>query len=181
MGNDITNKRKRKSTADVSSALAALKKSKSKSQDPPPKKARKEASSEDEEEEQDDDVEEDLEEDEGDDVEQTNGHGGDDDDDDGDEEANGEDLPTDSTPVLPLGTNAESFEELKLSEKTMEAIKEMGFTKMTAIQKTVRIRCLPALSSATANLTLPRPSLLCSLARMFSVPPRPVQERLLPS
>lgn len=180
MGNDITNKRKRKSTADVSSALAALKKSKSKSksQDPPPKKARKEESSEDEQEENEEEVEKDVEEDEEDEVEQTNGHA---DDDDQDEEANGQDLPTDSTPVLPLGTNAESFEELKLSDKTMEAIKEMGFTKMTAIQKTVRIRRLPALSPATANLTFLRPFLLCSLARTSSVPPRPVQERLLPS
>lgn len=177
MGNDITNKRKRKSTADVSSALAALKKSKSKSQDPPPKKARKEESSDDEEGEDEEDVEEDAEEDVEVEVEQTNGH---DDEDDQDEEANGEDLPTDSIPVLPLGTNAESFEELKLSDKTMEAIKEMGFTKMTAIQKTVRIRWLPALSSATnADLTFLRLFLLCSLARTSSAPPRPVQERLL--
>ncbi|KAJ4148449.1 hypothetical protein LMH87_002917 [Akanthomyces muscarius] len=50
-------------------------------------------------------------------------------------ETNGADLPTDSAPILPMAADAQSFDELKLSEKTMTAIKEMGFTKMTSIQK----------------------------------------------
>ncbi len=49
------------------------------------------------------------------------------------------DLPTDNAPILPLAADAQSFDELKLSEKTMTAIKEMGFTKMTSIQKSVRL------------------------------------------
>lgn len=35
----------------------------------------------------------------------------------------------------PVSTNAETFSELNLSEKTMKAIEEMGFTKMTEIQR----------------------------------------------
>ncbi|KYK58101.1 ATP-dependent RNA helicase HAS1 [Drechmeria coniospora] len=46
------------------------------------------------------------------------------------------DLPTDAAPILPLGTDSQTFDELKLSEKTMRAIGEMGFTKMTTIQRT---------------------------------------------
>lgn len=56
-----------------------------------------------------------------------------------DEEMNGTDLPTDNAPILPMAADAQSFDELKLSEKTMTAIKEMGFTKMTSIQKAVRL------------------------------------------
>ncbi|OAG39898.1 ATP-dependent RNA helicase HAS1 [Fonsecaea monophora] len=46
------------------------------------------------------------------------------------------DLPTDTVPSLP-GTDStpQAFSELKLSEKTMQAIKEMGFTNMTEIQR----------------------------------------------
>ncbi|KAK8149574.1 ATP-dependent RNA helicase [Beauveria asiatica] len=54
---------------------------------------------------------------------------------DEDDKANGTDLPTDTAPILPMAADAQSFDELKLSEKTMKAIKEMGFTKMTSIQK----------------------------------------------
>ncbi|KAK4120337.1 DEAD-domain-containing protein [Parathielavia appendiculata] len=48
-----------------------------------------------------------------------------------------EDLPTDNGSLLapPLSTGAQSFSELNLSEKTMKAIEEMGFTKMTEIQR----------------------------------------------
>ncbi|KAL2127458.1 hypothetical protein VTI74DRAFT_10693 [Chaetomium olivicolor] len=35
----------------------------------------------------------------------------------------------------PVATNAQAFSELNLSEKTMKAIEEMGFTKMTEIQR----------------------------------------------
>ncbi|OAQ97479.1 hypothetical protein LLEC1_08024 [Akanthomyces lecanii] len=54
---------------------------------------------------------------------------------DEDNETNVTDLPTDSAPILPMAADAQSFDELKLSEKTMKAIKEMGFSKMTSIQK----------------------------------------------
>ena len=58
--------------------------------------------------------------------------------DEDDVEADGEDeLPTESGPLVPLTTDCESFEDLKLSEKTMLAIKEMGFSKMTSIQRSV--------------------------------------------
>ncbi|KAJ4313009.1 ATP-dependent RNA helicase [Fusarium piperis] len=47
------------------------------------------------------------------------------------------DLPDGGQLTLPpvASTEAQSFEELKLSDKTMKAIKEMGFTKMTEIQR----------------------------------------------
>ncbi|KAK3343511.1 P-loop containing nucleoside triphosphate hydrolase protein [Lasiosphaeria hispida] len=55
---------------------------------------------------------------------------------------NGDEVPTDdnATPVdslLPpdISTAAQDFSELNLSDKTMEAIKAMGFTKMTEIQR----------------------------------------------
>ncbi|KHN94955.1 ATP-dependent RNA helicase HAS1 [Metarhizium album ARSEF 1941] len=44
-------------------------------------------------------------------------------------------LPTDGAPMLPPAADSETFDQLKLSEKTMKAIAEMGFTKMTAIQR----------------------------------------------
>jgi hypothetical protein len=61
------------------------------------------------------------------------------DEEDNDEEAeeNGVELPTDNAPILPLSSDAQSFDQLKLSGKTMNAINEMGFTNMTSIQKTV--------------------------------------------
>lgn len=71
--------------------------------------------------------------------------------DDDDEEMNGADLPTDEAPVLPMATDAQSFDELKLSEKTMKAIQEMGFTKMTSIQKSVRLHTRPQQSSAASH------------------------------
>ncbi|TPX07812.1 uncharacterized protein E0L32_010499 [Thyridium curvatum] len=59
-----------------------------------------------------------------------------------DDEAEGEDLaeanPDDEKDLsLPIetGTNAQSFAELNLSEKTMNAIKDMGFETMTEIQR----------------------------------------------
>ncbi len=46
------------------------------------------------------------------------------------------DLPTDSIPSLPqVEAGPQSFSELKLSEKTMEAIEEMKFSTMTEIQQ----------------------------------------------
>ncbi|KAG8424724.1 ATP-dependent RNA helicase [Metarhizium acridum] len=46
------------------------------------------------------------------------------------------DLPADGAPILPPTAESDMFDQLKLSEKTMKAINEMGFTKMTAIQRT---------------------------------------------
>ncbi|QUC22740.1 uncharacterized protein UV8b_06981 [Ustilaginoidea virens] len=45
------------------------------------------------------------------------------------------DLAAANAPLLPAATDSELFEQLKLSDKTMKAIGEMGFTKMTSIQK----------------------------------------------
>ena len=53
------------------------------------------------------------------------------------DEAADDSLPKDSAPLLPPTTNSDLFEDLSLSEKTMRSIKEMGFTKMTNIQRSV--------------------------------------------
>lgn len=54
------------------------------------------------------------------------------------EEENGDGLPAqDNGPLLPPTTDSDRFEDLNLSEKTMTAIKEMGFEKMTNIQRSV--------------------------------------------
>ena len=46
------------------------------------------------------------------------------------------DLPTDIAPSLPgTDTTPQTFSELSLSERTMKAIQEMGFTSMTEIQR----------------------------------------------
>ncbi|KAL6897571.1 P-loop containing nucleoside triphosphate hydrolase protein [Trichoderma evansii] len=50
--------------------------------------------------------------------------------------ADGDVIPTDSAPILSTLAESDKFEDLKLSEKTMRAIQEMGFTKMTSIQRT---------------------------------------------
>ncbi|KAK1751158.1 hypothetical protein QBC47DRAFT_84973 [Echria macrotheca] len=52
-------------------------------------------------------------------------------------EAGADEPPAQIDSLLPpdISTNAQDFSELNLSEKTMEAIKEMGFTKMTEIQR----------------------------------------------
>ncbi|KAK4097315.1 DEAD-domain-containing protein [Parathielavia hyrcaniae] len=48
-----------------------------------------------------------------------------------------DDLPRDNGSLLapPVSTNVQSFSELNLSEKTMNAIEEMGFTELTEIQR----------------------------------------------
>lgn len=53
------------------------------------------------------------------------------------EEAGGAELPSQSHLALPqeAGTEVQEFQQLNLSEKTIQAINEMGFTKMTDIQK----------------------------------------------
>lgn len=53
------------------------------------------------------------------------------------EEAEGAELPSQNNLSLPqeAGTEVQEFQQLNLSEKTIKAIDEMGFTKMTDIQK----------------------------------------------
>ncbi|KAH7318233.1 P-loop containing nucleoside triphosphate hydrolase protein [Stachybotrys elegans] len=86
-----------------------------------------------------DDSEDSAEEEEEDDDDEVDGEGsGDDDeaeegdDDDGEE---GDELPASNGPLLPPTTDSHLFEDMNLSEKTMKAIKEMGFEKMTSIQR----------------------------------------------
>ncbi|KAL7791385.1 P-loop containing nucleoside triphosphate hydrolase protein [Trichoderma ceciliae] len=50
-------------------------------------------------------------------------------------DADGDVIPTDSAPILSTLADSQKFEDLKLSEKTMKAIQEMGFTNMTSIQR----------------------------------------------
>jgi len=54
-----------------------------------------------------------------------------------DETNDGADLPDGSALTLPptAGTEAQDFADLKLSDKSAKAIEEMGFTKMTEIQR----------------------------------------------
>ncbi|KAK4108589.1 DEAD-domain-containing protein [Canariomyces notabilis] len=56
---------------------------------------------------------------------------------DRDESADLDEIPKNDGALLPppVSTDAEAFSELNLSEKTMSAIAEMGFTKMTEIQR----------------------------------------------
>ncbi|CAG7565153.1 unnamed protein product [Fusarium equiseti] len=62
---------------------------------------------------------------------------GDEEEEDKDNAEDNTDLPDGGKLTLPpvAGAEAQSFEELNLSEKTMKAIKEMKFTKMTEIQR----------------------------------------------
>ena len=62
----------------------------------------------------------------------------DEDDEAGDELPKAEGLAAASAPILAPPTDSESFDELRLSERSMKAINDMGFTKMTAIQRSVR-------------------------------------------
>ena len=56
--------------------------------------------------------------------------------DNGTEEIEKSDLPTESSLSLPFtGDNPKLFGDLKLSDKTMQAIKDMGFETMTEIQQ----------------------------------------------
>ncbi|KAL7953496.1 P-loop containing nucleoside triphosphate hydrolase protein [Trichoderma compactum] len=50
-------------------------------------------------------------------------------------DVDGDVIPANSAPILSTLADSQKFEDLKLSEKTMKAIQEMGFTKMTSIQR----------------------------------------------
>lgn len=143
MGDGVTKKRKRTVAEPPVDATALSKKAK-KTKKPVPKVQAKDDS--DDEDDDDDDVEdeeqdekdEDSEDDEDKDEEESDAESAEDEEnDDAADDTIGK-LPTDEAPVLSLSSDSELFEQLKLSEKTMKAIGEMGFTKMTAIQKVVR-------------------------------------------
>lgn len=99
-------------------------------------------------------------------------------------DADGDVIPTDSAPILSTLAESSKFEDLKLSEKTMKAIQEMGFTNMTSIQRSV---CPPLRPPQvqwhpfTNLLLLHRPFRHCWPARTFSVRPRRDPERRSPS
>ncbi|KID86952.1 ATP-dependent RNA helicase HAS1 [Metarhizium guizhouense ARSEF 977] len=133
MGDGIAKKRKRNGAEAVANATASSKKSK-KVKNPPPQIEPEEdesesgdndSLSEEQNEQQDEENSEDAE--EGPIAEDTE-------DEDADDTVG--DLPTDSAPILAPTAESDTFDQLKLSEKTMKAITEMGFTKMTAIQRT---------------------------------------------
>lgn len=132
-----TKKRKRNGVDAVADAAAATKKSK-KVKAPPPK----EVEESEEESEDEDENEEEVEEDDEDGSEGADNSQ----DEDGSEASDDEQgsdlradrvLPADATPLVPLASDSQTFDELKLSDKTMKAIGEMGFTKMTTIQRSV--------------------------------------------
>lgn len=170
----LNKKRKRNK---VEAAADATKKSK-KSKNPPPPvepEVEDEVAEEEEEEEEEEEVEE---------------NGNNDEDGESDagsdladkpaaRDADGDVIPNNSAPILSTLADSQKFEDLKLSEKTMKAIQEMGFTKMTSIQRSVS---LPNQSpSPMAHFVLTcfsnRPFHLFLLARTFLVPPRQVPER----
>lgn len=134
MDRNITKKRKLKEAEAVSNGIDSVKKSKKQ-----PKTVPKPA--EDNEDLEDEDVDEEDEEDEEEDdgaEEQDEDAAEDDQEEEEEDSANGTDLPAGLVPTLPpTSGDAASFDELKLSDKTMKSIGEMGFTKMTSIQRAV--------------------------------------------
>ncbi|KAG6008304.1 ATP-dependent RNA helicase [Claviceps pusilla] len=142
MGDGVTKKRKRTGAEPAVDAAALSKKSK-KTKKPAPKVQPEEDSDDDSDdskdvedaEEEDDEDDEDPEDESDKDGKESGAESADDEDkDDAADDTIGQ-LLTDGASILPPSTDSELFEQLKLSEKTMKAIGEMGFTKMTAIQK----------------------------------------------
>lgn len=131
-----TKKRKRNGVDAVADAAAATKKSK-KVKAPPPKEV-EESEEESEDEDEVEEVEEDAE-----DGSEAADNSQDEDGSEASDEEQGSDLradrvlPADATPLVPPASDSQTFDELKLSDKTMKAIGEMGFTKMTTIQRSV--------------------------------------------
>ncbi|CEJ89753.1 Putative ATP-dependent RNA helicase HAS1 [[Torrubiella] hemipterigena] len=167
MDRNITKKRKLKEAEAVSNGIDSAKKSKKQ-----PKTVPKPA--EDNEDLEDEDVDEDDEEDEEeDDAEEQDEDAAEDDEEEEEDGENGTDLPAGLVPTLPpTSGDAASFDELKLSDKTMKSIGEMGFTKMTSIQRAA----IPPLlagkdvlgaaktgSGKTLAFLIPAVEILCSL------------------
>ncbi|KOS17028.1 ATP-dependent RNA helicase HAS1 [Escovopsis weberi] len=157
----LSKKRKRKTAEPVVEAVKDTKKTKKSSKKAAPKEPEPEPESEREEEE---------EEEEGDTEMVDRDEAGSDLEDGADSKENGIELPVDSVPLLP--TDSQSFDDLKLSEKTMKAIQEMGFKNMTNIQRSA----IPPLlagkdvlgaaktgSGKTLAFLIPAVEILCSL------------------
>lgn len=125
-----------KATNGKRSAAAIPEKSKKAKRSKPEPRHEPEPESSDEEEEDEDDAEADRDEEAEDDKEES-GDELEDNDVKGDEAEADTDLPDGGKLTLPpiAGAEAQSFKELSLSEKTMKAIEEMGFTTMTEIQR----------------------------------------------
>lgn len=125
-----------KATNGKRSAAAIPEKSKKTKRSKPEPRDEPEPESSDEEEEDEDDAEADSDE-EAEDNKDKSGDELEDDDVKGDEAEADTDLPDGGKLTLPpiAGAEAQSFKELSLSEKTMKAIEEMGFTTMTEIQR----------------------------------------------
>ncbi|KAH8735277.1 P-loop containing nucleoside triphosphate hydrolase protein [Ilyonectria robusta] len=125
-----------KATNGKRSAAAIPEKSKKAKRSKPEPRHEPEPESSDEEDEDEDDAEADSDEEAEDDKDES-GDELEDDDVKGDEAEADTDLPDGGKLTLPpiAGAEAQSFKELSLSEKTMKAIEEMGFTTMTEIQR----------------------------------------------
>lgn len=152
-------KRKRKNAEAAVEVAAGSKKSKKIRNPPPPKQIEEDESedeveveAEDEDAGEDNEAEEDEKMDEAENATPDSEDGGSDlEEESGDKD--GDELPTDSTPVLPTAADSDLFEDLKLSEKTLNAIKEMGFKTMTSIQRSVRFpHCSSQFLSARPSL-----------------------------
>ncbi|KAI6784887.1 ATP-dependent RNA helicase-like protein [Emericellopsis cladophorae] len=117
MGAATVTKKRKVRDAEGSEAVSVTKKTKKIKSPAPPVEPPSESEEEVPEDEEDDNAE------------------GEDSEDDVAENGEPDDLPAQSQPLLPPTTASDQFEDLKLSEKTMSAIKDMGFTKMTSIQR----------------------------------------------
>ncbi|KAM0450941.1 hypothetical protein ACHAO4_006333 [Trichoderma viride] len=132
-GATLNNKRKRNQT----DAAADSKKSKKLKNPPPaePKEDDEEASDEEEESRYEDAVSNLEQENDNEDGESDAGEGSDLEEQAAVKNADGDVIPASSAPILSTLAESDKFEDLKLTEKTMRAIQEMGFTKMTSIQR----------------------------------------------
>ncbi|PNP44326.1 hypothetical protein TGAMA5MH_03932 [Trichoderma gamsii] len=132
-GATLNNKRKRNQT---DAAADSSKKSKKLKNPPPAEPKEDEEASEEEEESRYEDAVSNLEkENDNEDGESDAGEGSDLEDNAVAKNADGDVIPATSAPILSTLAESDKFEDLKLTEKTMRAIQEMGFTKMTSIQR----------------------------------------------
>ncbi|KAM0523019.1 hypothetical protein ACHAPE_001510 [Trichoderma viride] len=132
-GATLNNKRKRNQT---DAAADSSKKSKKLKNPPPAEPKEDEEASEEEEDSRYEDAVSNLEqENDNEDGESDAGEGSDLEDNAVARNADGDVIPADSAPILSTLAESDKFEDLKLTEKTMRAIQEMGFTKMTSIQR----------------------------------------------
>ncbi|KAL7896753.1 P-loop containing nucleoside triphosphate hydrolase protein [Trichoderma sp. SZMC 28014] len=131
-GATLNNKRKRNHT---DAAADSSKKSKKPKNPPPAEPKEDEEASDEEEESRYEDAVSNLEQENDKDAESDAGEGSDLEDNAVARNADGDVIPADSAPILSTLAESDKFEDLKLSEKTMRAIQEMGFTKMTSIQR----------------------------------------------